>query len=154
MRGTTLPTILRDSSTSCLSRLWECFPFKQTRSCRRWRRVCRGVKETGVVNESVEAGEFLQLLRDSLVLTSWTLVLVYVLMNKFVREAVGGASPRSRLWFLSYRVKPSHLIALYLLLTFSSGITTLSAVNATIIGFKNKPDNVVLCLVFFLSFFS
>lgn len=46
------------SATSWLPPLWECFPFKQTRSCRRWRRVCRGVKETALLNESVEAGEF------------------------------------------------------------------------------------------------
>ncbi|CAK6958390.1 hypothetical protein PFLUV_G00040070 [Scomber scombrus] len=43
------------SATSWLPPLWECFPFKQTRSCRRWRRVCRGVKETALLNESVEA---------------------------------------------------------------------------------------------------
>lgn len=45
-------------ATSWLPPIWECFPFKQTRSCRRWRRVSRGVKQTGVLNESVEAGEF------------------------------------------------------------------------------------------------
>lgn len=46
------------SATNWLPPLWECFPFKQTRSCRRWRRVCKGVKETAVLNESVETGEF------------------------------------------------------------------------------------------------
>lgn len=45
------------SATNWLPPLWECFPFKQTRSCRRWRRVCKGVKETAVLNESVETGE-------------------------------------------------------------------------------------------------
>ncbi|KAK2862506.1 hypothetical protein Q5P01_002039 [Channa striata] len=45
------------SATSWLPPLWECFPFKQTRSCRRWRRVCKGVKETAVLNESVELGD-------------------------------------------------------------------------------------------------
>lgn len=32
------------TATSWLPPLWECFAFKQTRSCWRWRRVCRGVK--------------------------------------------------------------------------------------------------------------
>ncbi|KAF1391260.1 hypothetical protein PFLUV_G00040070 [Perca fluviatilis] len=44
-------------ATSWLPPLWECFAFKQTRSCRRWRRVCRGVKETALFNKSVEAGD-------------------------------------------------------------------------------------------------
>lgn len=46
------------SATSWLPPLWECFPFKQTRYRRRWRRVCRGFKEAGAVNESVQAGKF------------------------------------------------------------------------------------------------
>lgn len=46
------------SATSWLPPFWECFAFKQTRSWRRWRRVCRGVKETAPLNESDEAGEF------------------------------------------------------------------------------------------------
>lgn len=121
------------SDTSWLPLLWECFAFKQTGSCRRWRRVCRGVKETALLNETVEAGEFVWycfvIWRNS----SFEVTLLCVWKRKFVTEAVGVAPLPNRLWFLSYRDTMNHRSAAYLLWNDCCDIIGIGTTNRMII---------------------
>lgn len=97
----------RRPATSWLPPLWECFAFKQTRSCWRWRSFYRRKINRFTQWNHRSRWVFRHLLItwgfgsfEPMLASVWTLKLV---------AAVGVAPLPNRLWFLSYRNTMNHL---------------------------------------------